>query len=124
MCVIFNSTFPEENHFKDRRILEHAQGKSVLSPDPLRLLMKNDTENDNDGNDCDDYVCVRVVTPCQTVSRGLCTHALTRSPSSRVRSCFLGFHFLRRRGTEAQQGWMYCLSPSDVQVQMAPQGRV
>lgn len=34
----------------------------------LELLMKNDEENDNDGNDCDDYICFRVVTPCQTVS--------------------------------------------------------
>lgn len=34
----------------------------------LELLMKNDKENDNDGNDCDDYICFRVVTPCQTVS--------------------------------------------------------
>ena len=59
------STLLFQNYFKDRRILENAQGKFVLSPDPFRLLMKNDTENDNDSNDCDDYVCVRVVTPCQ-----------------------------------------------------------
>ena len=63
-CVLF-STLLFQNYFKDRRILENAQGKFVLSPDPFRLLMKNDTENDNDSNDCDDYVCVRVVTPCQ-----------------------------------------------------------
>ena len=40
----------------------------------LELLMKNDKGNDNDGNDYDDYICFRVVIPCQTVSCGLCTH--------------------------------------------------
>lgn len=43
------------------------------------------------------------------------------SPSSRARSCFLSFYFLQRRGTKAQQSWMYCLSSNDVQVQMARQ---